>query len=102
MRSTRDVLAHLASSCLAAPVSEEAVRTLIRNGRLQRPAVVAGRYVWSDDDVDRLLSVVEDHKQLGAASHGGDAGVVLASTGAASVGENDRDRIDDNEPGSRE
>jgi len=54
MYSTRQVLRALRQVNPGALVTEDRLRHALRRDRVPAPPKVAGRYVWSADDVERL------------------------------------------------
>ena len=55
MFSTREVLGLLAEANPDARVDEDRLRRAIRTGSVSPPSTVAGRYVWSEADLEKLI-----------------------------------------------
>jgi hypothetical protein len=54
MYSTRHLLKSLAFANPLNPVDEEQIRRAIRDGLIEAPRTVAGRFVWTDSEVRAL------------------------------------------------
>ena len=59
MLGTRDVVRALAEANPGAGVTEDRVRWVLRRGLLPSLGRVAGRLVWSHDDVQKLAEILE-------------------------------------------
>ena len=80
MITTRDVIRALRRANPEAHVTDDRVRSAIRRERCSAPQVVAGRYLWSADDMRSLAAALglrapnlapQDHA-FGPSAHDGD------------------------------
>jgi hypothetical protein len=58
MFSTREVLGLLAQANRGQGIDEERLRRAIRTGAIPPPSTIAGRYVWSEGDLELLTKAL--------------------------------------------
>lgn len=58
MRSTKQTVALLARANPRESVTEDRIRQALRRGVVAAPALIAGRFVWTKDDVTSLAGAL--------------------------------------------
>ena len=58
MNSTHEALDLLRGANPGARITEDQIRHALRRGDLLRPRVVAGRYIWAPQDLERLAAAL--------------------------------------------